>query len=82
MKKDRLWDYVAGFVMGVTLTTFIAAWGESSLTYRIVFIVLLGLLSLATWSKSKRQNSNDRANNCPREVVECEPSNKGNSSTN
>ena len=81
MRVKDLWYYVAGFVMGVMLTVTIAAWSEASVAHKVTFVALLVLLSLATWSKRKSQNSNNSPNNRPREVLECEPRDKGNGST-
>lgn len=53
MRRNDLWFYVAGLAMGVALAATIALWAQASAAYRIVFVVLLALLSLATWSKRK-----------------------------
>jgi len=53
MRINDLWFYVAGLAMGVALAATVALWTQASATYRIVFVVLLVSLSLATWSKRK-----------------------------
>jgi uncharacterized membrane protein YfcA len=82
LKIKELWVYVAGFTLGVALSVIIATWGEATITYRIVYIVLLGLLLLATWSKRKPYNRNNNANNDPLQTVVSKPTNKSNNSTN
>ena len=56
MKIEKLWFYVAGVALGVALATSIALWEGASVAYRVVFIVILGLLLLATWFKRKPRN--------------------------
>ena len=65
MKINELWLYVAGFAMGVALAATIALWAQASAAYRIVFLVLLALLSLATWSKRKPYEGDSTADSKP-----------------
>ncbi len=50
MKIGELSSYVAGFAKGVILSVIIASWNEITVAYRIVYIVLLGLLFFARGS--------------------------------
>jgi hypothetical protein len=81
MKINKLWFYVAGFVMGVALAVIIVTWGAATIAYRIVYIVLLGLLLFATWSKPKSYKGDDNTDNNPLYAPVSKPLNKSGDST-
>ena len=82
MKIDNLWFYVAGLAMGAALSGTIALWGEATVAYRCVFIVLLGLLSFATWSKGKPYESKSTTDGKPLDTLTCEGSCKNDNNAN
>ena len=81
MKIEKLWFYVAGLVMGVALAGSIALWAEVSIVYRVGFLVLLGLLFLATWSKPKSYKGDDNANSNHLDIAICKTTDKSSNST-
>ena len=82
MKINELSNYIAGFATGAILAVIIASWSEATMAYRIVYVVLLGLVLLfATWSKPKSNKGNNNADDNSPYALVCKPSNKSNDST-
>lgn len=56
MKPEKLFTYVEGFVVGVTLTVTIAMWGQVSFAYQLLLVALLSLMIFAVWRNWRREN--------------------------
>jgi len=76
MKISETVSYGAGFVAEVVSAGSTAAWNETTMTYRIVYVVSIGLVFLAAWVKPKPHKGNDTADNNPLHALEYEPSYK------
>ena len=80
MKIGELSSYVAGFAKGVILSVISASWNEITVAYRIIYIMLLGLLFFAAWVKPKSYKGNDTTDDNPVHVSVYKPSNKSSDS--
>jgi hypothetical protein len=80
MKTSELVSHVAGFAAEVILSGIAASWNEVTVTYRIIYVVLMGSLFLAAWVKPKPHKGNDTTDNNPLHALVYEPSNKSSDS--
>lgn len=48
------YNKLIGLAVGIILATIVGAWGEATTVYRVLLVILFGLLSFAAWSKPIR----------------------------
>ena len=81
--NERLWLLVIGFVVGTILSVIVGTWGEASIIFRAIYVVLfVGLLLAATWSKPNTDKGDNNSDNNPLNTLESKSTHKSYNSTN
>jgi hypothetical protein len=80
---NRIHPYITGLTIGTILSLTIGLWTQSTILYRIIFVVLfIGLILFVTWSEYNSDKSDNNTNNRPLKTMEYKSRQKGKDSTN